>query len=103
MTVSSTRLDTNRAGTAEALFAWAKNRPSIFGCCSPGVAISDACNGGATFMAFLAAEFGEDIHKRLLQDTASTFDAAFERQTKPYRAPELLDKFRTWLSSTAKQ
>jgi hypothetical protein len=43
----------NRDATKAALFAWARTRPSAFACCSPGLAISDAYNGGATFMAFL--------------------------------------------------
>jgi hypothetical protein len=52
-------------------------------------------------MAFLAAQFGEDIHKRLLLDTSATFDAAFEKETKPYSVPELFQKFQTWLAKTA--
>jgi hypothetical protein len=61
--------DTNRDVTKAALFAWAAARPAVFTCCSPKLAISDVYNGGATFVAFLAAKFGEDIHKRLLLDT----------------------------------
>ena len=44
-----------------------------FSCCSPNLAIGEVYNGGATFMAFLAAEFGEDIHARLLRNPAQTF------------------------------
>jgi hypothetical protein len=52
-------------------------------------------------MAFLAAQFGEGIHVRLLRNTASTFDAALAEETKPYSPSELFDRFRNWLDSTA--
>ncbi len=61
------------------------------------LATSDVYNGGATFMAFLAAQFGEDIHARLLRSSAGTFDAAFANETKPYALPELFNRFREWL------
>jgi hypothetical protein len=93
--------DANRDVTKTRLFAWARSHPSAFACCSPGLAISDVYNGGATFMAFLAAQFGEDIHARLLRDSASTFDAALENQTKPDDLSELFGKFQAWLASTA--
>ena len=93
--------DVNRDVTKAALFAWARSRPSVFACCSSGLAISDFYNGGAAFIAFLAAKFGEDIHAKLLRDTANTFDEAFENQTKPYHLPELFDEFRSWLVRTA--
>jgi hypothetical protein len=93
--------DANRGVTKAMLFQWARNRPSVFACCSPGLSISNSYNGGATFMAFLAAQFGEDIHAKLLRDPVSTFEAALENQTKPYRLTELFDKFRAWLAVTA--
>jgi hypothetical protein len=65
------------------------------------LAIADVCNGGATFMAFLAAQFGEDIHARLLRNGASTFEAALADETKPYPVQELFDRFRTWLGGPA--
>jgi hypothetical protein len=46
--------------------------------------IAGPYNGGATFMAFLADEFGEDIHARLLHSSAKTFDEALANETKPY-------------------
>jgi hypothetical protein len=61
--------------------------------------ISEVYNGGATFMAFLASQFGEDIHSRLLRDPAPAFDAALANQTKPYQLPELFAKFRVWLAN----
>lgn len=93
--------ETNRAVTAAALFNWARNRPSTFTCCSPGLAISEPYNGGATFMAFLAAQFGEDIHRRLRLDTSASFDEAFKKQTAPYSIAELFGKFQIWLAKTA--
>jgi hypothetical protein len=93
--------DANRDLTKATLFEWARNHPSVYACCSPHPSISNAYNGGATFMAFLAAQFGEEIHAKLLRDSASTFEAALENQTKPYHLTELFDKFRAWLASTA--
>jgi hypothetical protein len=90
----------NRDTTGAKLLEWARNNASKFACCSPNLAISDVYNGGATFMAFLAAQFGEDIHSRLLRDSAATFDAALANQTKPYQLPELFEKFKLWLANT---
>jgi hypothetical protein len=93
--------DANSEATKAALFAWARNNPHAFECCASGLTISNAYNGGATFVAFLAVQFGEGVHARLLQDTASTFDEALENQTRPYRLNELFEKFRAWLAETA--
>jgi len=90
--------DGNRDVTKAALFARARARSSVFQCCSSGLAISDVYNGGATFMAFLAAKFGEDIHAKLLRDSSVTFEEAFENQTKPYHLPDLFEEFRSWLA-----
>jgi hypothetical protein len=65
--------------TAQRLFAWAKRNPTKFSCCAPNLAIADAYNGGSTFMAFLAEEFGEGIHAKLLQNSANTFEAGLTR------------------------
>lgn len=89
--------DNNRTMTARRLFEWAKRNQTKFSCCSPNLAIGDVYNGGATFMAFLAAEFGENIHARLLRNPASTFEAALASETKPYSLPDLFDRFRKWL------
>ena len=89
--------DSNRTMTARRLLEWAKRNPTKFSCCTPKLAIADPYNGGATFMAFLAAEFGEDIHARLLRNPASTFEAALASETKPYSLVELFERFRKWL------
>ncbi|HKQ79143.1 MAG TPA: hypothetical protein VJ810_35940 [Blastocatellia bacterium] len=89
--------DSNRTMTARRLLEWAKHNPTKFSCCSPKLAITDAYNGGATFMAFLAAEFGEDIHARLLRNPAKTFEVALASETKPLSLAELFDRFRKWL------
>ena len=65
-----------------------------FSYCSPNLAMADVYKGGAAFMAFLAADFSEDIHARLLRNPASTFEAALASETKPYFLPELFDRFR---------
>src|SRR5262249_26833502 len=89
--------ENNRTMTAKRLLEWAKRNPSKFSCCSPKLAIADVYNGGAAFMAFLANEFGEDIHARLLRNPANTFEAALSSETKPYSLVELFDRFRKWL------
>jgi hypothetical protein len=70
----------NRTETAKRLFSWAKRNRTGFRCCEGGLQVSDAYNGGATVMAFLASEFGEDVHRRLLASEAATFDEAFREQ-----------------------
>ena len=50
-------------------------------------------------MAFLATEFGEGVHARLLRNAADTFEEAFADETKPYGLDELFDQFRNWLDA----
>jgi hypothetical protein len=94
--------DANRATTARRLLQWAWANPATFFCCSPNLMIAEPYNGGAAFMAFLAVEFGEDVHRRLLQSPADTFEAALANETKPYSSQLLLERFRKWLD-TAQQ
>ena len=92
--------DNNRTMTVKRLLEWAKHNPTKFSCCAPKLAIADAYNGGATFMAFLAAEFGEDIHARLLRNPARTFEEALASETKPLSLAELFDRYEKWLQRT---
>jgi hypothetical protein len=69
----------------------------VFTCCEPELKIGDDYNGGATFMMFLAARFGEDIHARLLRSSADTIWAALSEATKPYSRPELYSQFQQLL------
>jgi hypothetical protein len=71
---------------------WAKSHPDVFTCCEWGLQISAVYNGGAAFLTFLAKEFGEDIHPKLLRDDAASFPAAFERETKPYTLPQVFER-----------
>lgn len=87
----------NRTMTSKRLLEWAKRNRSQFYCCSPKLEIAEDYNGGATFMAFLADKFGEDIHARLLRNPAPTFEAALASETKPYSLVELFGLFRKWL------
>jgi hypothetical protein len=87
----------NRTQTSKRLTQWARRSAAKFSCCSPTLQIADPYNGGATFLAFLAAEFGEDIHARLLRSQAKSFDEAFGNETKPYSLPQLFAKFQKWL------
>ena len=48
-------------------------------------------------MTFLADEFGEDIHARILRSNAATFDEALMEETKPYGTAELFARFQKWL------
>ena len=89
----------NRSETAQRLLEWAKGHPNAFGCCDPDLIIRDDYNGGASFMAFLATEFGEDIHRRLLASEAPTFRAALTEVTKPYSRTDLFARFEGWLRS----
>jgi hypothetical protein len=91
--------DSNGTVTAKRLLQWAKANSTKFSCCSPIITIAEPYNGGATFMAFLAAEFGESIHARLLRNSASTFDAALTIETKPYSARQLFERFQQWLDT----
>ena len=88
--------EANRTTTSRRLMQWAKEHPAAFSCCAAGLTISDAYNGGATFMAFLAAQFGEDVHVKLLRSGAPTFEAALSEVTKPFSARDLFDAFQEW-------
>jgi len=90
--------DYNRTMTAKSLFAWAKRNPTKFSCCAKGLEIADDYNGGATFMAFLADKFGEQIHARLLRSPAPDFDSALASETKPYSRAELFDLLQRWVN-----
>jgi hypothetical protein len=90
--------DTNRATTGAALLAWAKSHSGGFKCCDPGMQVPDVYNGGAAFVTFLAAQFGENIHGRLLRDDSPTFNAALENQTE-LAIDGLFAKFQDWLAA----
>jgi len=89
--------ETNRTVTAGKLVEWAKRNPATFACCEKGLAIGDVYNGGATFMAFLAADSSEDVHARLLRSGAATFEAALLEVTKAQTMDEVFGRFRKWL------
>jgi hypothetical protein len=92
--------DSNLTITSAKLFEWARKNSAKFACCSQGLTLGDPYNGGATFMAFLAAQFGEDIHAQLLRSSAGTFEGALAEVTKPYTLRGLFDRFRAWLADT---
>jgi hypothetical protein len=91
---------TNRDVTAKHLLAWAAENRGVVVCCADGLRIADAYNGGAAFMTFLAAQFGEPIHAALLRDGSSTFDAALTNVTKPMSREQLFDAFTEWIRRT---
>jgi hypothetical protein len=92
--------ETNRTTTAARLMTWARQNETQFACCAKGIELGDPYNGGAAFMAFLAAEFGEGIHERILRNGATTFDEALASETKPRSQAELLSSFRTWVAES---
>lgn len=92
--------ETNRTQTAAALMRWARQNEQRFTCCVKGLEFGDAYNGGAAFMAFLTAEFGEGIHMRLLRNGAPAFDEALAVETSPFSRPELFERFRRWVRAS---
>ena len=90
--------DVNRDVTRTKLLEWAKSNADKFTCCSPDLAIADAANGGAAFMTFLASQFGEGIHARLLRSKAPTFSRALALETK-LTIPKLYESFRAWVAN----
>jgi hypothetical protein len=90
--------ETNRTRTADALMTWARQNADRFACCTKGIELADAYNGGAAFMAFLAAEYGEGVHERLLRSGSATFHEALAGETKPYSQSELFGRFRKWVA-----
>ena len=92
----------NRDSTSRLLSRWAVGHPDVVSCCTPDLAIQDDYNGGAEFLAFLAAQFGEGIHGRLLRSTAPTFIEALTSETRPYSREQLLALFQAWLQHGAR-
>ena len=92
--------ETNRTRTADTLMQWARQNEARFACCTNGIELGDVYNGGAAFMAFLVAEFGEGIHERLLRSGSDSFDQALTNETKPYSRSDLLGQFRKWLAGS---
>jgi hypothetical protein len=89
--------DYNRTVTTKRLVEWAKRNPTGFTCCTPRLGIGDDYNGGATFMAFLAEKFGEDVHAKILRNSSTTFELALASETKPYSLTELFSLFQKWV------
>lgn len=89
--------ENNRTTTARRLLESAKRSAARFSCCTPKLEIADAHNGGAAFMVFLAAEFGEGVHARILRSSADSFEGALASETKPYALVDLFERFRQWL------
>ena len=93
--------DRNRDVTAKRLSAWAVAHASAFSCCAPELSIADDYNGGASFMAFLAWQFGEDVHARILRDSSRTFFEALTSATKPFSRADLFARLQDWLRKGA--
>ena len=76
---------------------WARLNEGRFACCAKDIELADVYNGGAAFMAFLATEFGEGIHERILRNPARTPDESLASETRPRSLAELLEGFRVWV------
>jgi len=92
--------ETNRTQTAAALMNWARQNEGRFACCTRGLELADVYNGGAAFMAFLAADFGEAVHERILRNGARTFEEALASETTQRSQTEWLSRFRQWIADT---
>jgi hypothetical protein len=92
--------ETNRTQTAAALLAWARQNQPRFACCAKGMELADVYNGGGAFMAFLAAEFGEGVHERILRNDAATFDEALLRETGAASQNALFERFLAWVPTS---
>jgi hypothetical protein len=90
----------NRTQTAAALVKWARQNELRFACCANGLELVDAYNGGAAFMVFLAAQFGESVHERILRNGARTFDEALAAETTPFSQTRLFEQFRAWVRAS---
>ena len=60
---------------------------------------SDVYFGGALILKYLADKFGEDIHRRLVRHTHSTFDEAMaaEFEASGTTASEVFEDLQAWL------
>lgn len=98
--------EANRTTVHPKLVDWGRNNRTKFVCCATlsnelSIRITDEYNGGALFVAFLAAQFGEDVHARLLRSPATTFNEALAAETKPYDVAQLFSRFRDWFNGGA--
>lgn len=99
--------ESNRTTTYARLVEWGQGNRAKFVCCSTlsselSIRITDEYNGGALLVAFLAAQFGEDVHARLLRNPAATFNEALLAETKPYDLGQLFARFRDWFNGGGK-
>jgi hypothetical protein len=92
--------EVNRTQTAAALMKWSRQNEGRFACCTSGLQLADVYNGGAAFMAFLAADFGEGIHERILRNGGRTFEEALASETSQRSQTEWLSRFRRWIADT---
>jgi len=92
--------EANHRDTSSRLLAWARGHRNVFECCDRGLIISDAYNGGATFMAFLADRFGEDVHRRILASGAASFDEALHNETGSAPVTKTFEEFQAWLAGS---
>lgn len=84
-----------------AMLHWAKQHRQVFSCCTTGLQIQDAARGGATFLTFLAQQFGDYVVGELNNDKVHPFADALANQTKPYELSLLFERFTAWLSSAS--
>ena len=71
----------------------------------PSITTSDWYFGGALIMKYLADRFGEDIHRRLVRHTHSSFDEAMaaEFEAAGTSAPQVFEDLQAWLTEKRQQ
>jgi hypothetical protein len=81
------------------LVRWKQQHRRTIECCGTAgrsMFFPDQALGGASFLAYLAERFGDDIHARILRSNAASFTRAFEEETRPYTMSALFDSFVAW-------
>ena len=81
------------------LVRWKQQHSRTIECCGTGghtLFVSDQAIGGAAFLAYLAEQFGEDVHARIVRSNSESFTQAFAEETRPYTLKELFDRFTVW-------
>lgn len=93
----------NRSVATDAIGRWASANRDTFVCCQTlgneqSLLVADAYSGGLLIHTFLVSRFGEDIHRRLLLSSESSFDLALAKETNSSLS-ELFGSFRAWFQT----
>lgn len=81
------------------MIAWKNGLGKDVSCCgSSGTVLSfpRVPAGGASFLAFLAERFGEDLHRRLVVHDLEDFRVALAREIRPRTLEEVVLEYQLW-------